>query len=666
MNEFDNVNSTQDENGESVVAQGATDGVVSQNSEFDENGVAVEKDETEEVVFSNVNVDETESFDDLEEADGSSEVVFEEDGTYHSTGNVSTEGTKMHPRYQGGTSQEQGTSYPYGQAPRTNAYNPNMPPHGRPATGAPGQPQGVRPPYGQQPQGGGYPYGQQPQGGRYPYGQQPQGGRSPYGQQPQGTGTPYGQRPPMNGSAGGYPYGNTPNGGGNGFGPASEPYKYAYPGDMPSGKKKKGGMKVFAAIAAALFVFIIIALIAVISGGNNVSVHENETTAALPENIEEFTTSASPETDDVDSVGEMNPKSIYKKVLPSSVGILVYDRSKALASEGTGVLFSESTDGKYTYIITCAHVIRGTTGVIIVQLHDGKKYDANIIGLDNRTDIGVLRIEANGLSLAEIGDSTKVYVGDPVYAIGNPGGVEFANSFTDGIVSALDRPVNSSDTGYTTECIQHTAAINPGNSGGALVNSFGQVVGINSMKIVADEYEGMGFSVPSSVFVEIVNEILKNGYVSNRPKLGITYVPASEYSSYGMFVAIKGLPAGSIIVYEIAADSAFTGTDVRKGDMIVAVNGKGLEEPSYLSKVIEESEVGDKLTLKIVRIFEDYTFEEFEVTVTLVEDKSSSIVEEEDNNSIFPEESQSGSYGNDYFNDFFEDYFNDYFGGRTP
>ncbi len=439
---------------------------------------------------------------------------------------------------------------------------------------------------------------------------------------------------------------------------------YAYPNENNNGNKKKNGTKVFAVIASVLCVFLFVALIAVVAGDKKPSVSpEENTTGSISENVPEFETSASAEAGNVSNNGEMTPKSIFQKVLPSSVGILVYDKSKTLASEGTGVLFSESTDGVYTYIVTCAHVINGSSGVITVQLFDSSKYEAEIVGYDTRTDIGVLRIKASGLKLAEVGDSTKISVGDSIYAIGNPGGVEFANSFTDGMVSALDRPVNSSETGYTTECIQHTAAINPGNSGGALVNSFGQVIGINSMKIVADDYEGMGFSVPSSVFVDIVNEILKNGYVSNRPKLGITYVAASEYSTYGMFVAIKGLPSGSIVIYSISDDSSFAGTDVKEGDMIVAVNGKGLESPSYLSEVIEEASVGDKLILSLVRIYDDYSFDEFDVTVTLVEDRGDTMIVEEETTSsgAYP----GGSY-DDYFNQYFEDFFGNYFGGGYP
>ncbi len=500
-------------------------------------------------------------------------------------------------------------------------------------------------------------------GNAYPYGNSAANGNNAQNNSgaasyPYGNGAyPYGNNGyngnPANGA---YPYGNRPQGG------------YAYPSGEQGGKKKSKGTKIFGIVAGALGVFLVIALVCIVmAGGDSQTVAPEETTSGIVNNVEEFATNASPVTgSDVNAEGEMTPKNIFKKVLKSSVGILVYDKSKALASEGSGVLFQESADGKYTYIVTCAHVINESSGYIRVQLHDGKEYDAEIVGFDARTDIGVIRVEKTGFTLAEIGDSSKIEVGDPIYAIGNPGGVEFANSFTDGMVSALDRPVSSSSTGYTTECIQHTAAINPGNSGGALVNSFGQIIGINSMKIVDDEYEGMGFAVPSSVFVEIVNEIMKHGYVSNRPKLGITYVPASEYSSYGMYVAIKGLPSGSIVIYEIAKDSALAGTKAQAGDMITAVNGIELETASFLSEYIEKANVGEEITLSLIRINNDYSAEEFEVTVTLVEDRGDSFVQEEaTTESLMPGGNYGGNYGggyggsyDDYFNQFFEEFFN--------
>ena len=547
----------------------------------------------------------------VNEASRDSVVSFNEDGTY-SSGRLRTENEKSNTENQNEEKSSAGSYYAHGQSNASSygRYSENVF------------------------QGNSYPYGNN---NTYPYGNQ-----------------------------GSYPYGNNYNNQNRAYQNNRVPGQqgFAYPSD--NGKGKKGnGSKIFAIVAGVLCVFLVIALISVIAGDVKTPVNTLPESTTENTQVEEFVTNASPITGtETNADGELSPKAIFQKVLPSSVGILVYNSSKTLASEGSGVLFQESTDGKYTYIITCAHVIDEASGYIRVQLYDGKEYDANVVGYDARTDIGVIRIEKTGLILAEIGDSSKIEVGDYVYAIGNPGGVEFANSFTNGIASALDRPVNSSSTGYTTECIQHTAAINPGNSGGALVNSYGQIIGINSMKIVADEYEGMGFAVPSSVFVEIVNEIMKHGYVSNRPKLGITYVAASEYSTYGMFVAIKGLPTGSIVIYDISSDSALKGTKVQKGDMIVAVNGVGLDSPSYLSEIIEKSKVGDELTLSLIRINSDYSYEEFDVKIALVEDRGDTFIAEEETTKGSSGGNYSGSY-DDFFNQYFEDFFGSYFGGSS-
>lgn len=318
--------------------------------------------------------------------------------------------------------------------------------------------------------------------------------------------------------------------------------------------------------------------------------------------------------------GDLTAAGVYDKVKESSVGVLVYSSNTSVAAgEGSGVIVGEDKAGKYTYIITCAHVIESSNSVR-VQLHDETQCEATVIGSDARTDIAVLRIAKTGLKAFEIGDSEKLVVGETIYAIGNPGGVDFAGSFTNGMISAIARPI-SSEIGYKMICIQHTAAINPGNSGGALVNAKGQLVGINSSKIASTDYEGMGFSVPSKTFVDVYNEIIEHGYVTNRPKLGITYIPASASQSYSMLVGVKGLPAGSIVIQSINADSSLAGKGVEVGDLITKVNGEELENTDMLPKLIEKSKVGDKLTLTICHFDKNYQMKEFDIDITLVEDK---------------------------------------------
>lgn len=318
----------------------------------------------------------------------------------------------------------------------------------------------------------------------------------------------------------------------------------------------------------------------------------------------------------------LSSKAIYKKVYESSVGILVYTRNQQqLSGEGTGIVMGPTGDGTGTYVITCAHVINGSNVSIDVQTHDGTQYDATIVGIDTKTDIGLLRISATDLKAAEFADSTSLEVGDPVYAIGNPGGTQFFGSFTNGMVSAIGRPVNS-PVGYQVACIQHTAAINPGNSGGALVDKNGRVVGINSSKIASTDYEGMGFAVPSTTVKEIVDMLIKNGFVTNRPVLGINFMQVTESQVYSIIVKSNNLPAGSIIIADIKNGSELLNTDVREGDMIIAVNGTPLDTFGTLLETIENGKVGDSLTLTICRIDSNYRINTFDVTVKLVEDAS--------------------------------------------
>lgn len=325
---------------------------------------------------------------------------------------------------------------------------------------------------------------------------------------------------------------------------------------------------------------------------------------------------------------------IAAKVKPSVVGVLTYSKG-VLYGEGSAIVMGEDETGAYTYFITCAHII-STSGIDTeIVLEDETTYDAEIVGYDVRTDVGVLRVKATGFTAAEFGDSSVLQVGEPVYAIGNPGGTAFYGSFTGGYVSAIDRPTSATESAYSMECIQHDAAINPGNSGGALVNSYGQVIGINSSKIADEEFEGMGFAIPISVAKDIVDDIIESGYVTDRAKLGISYISASQYQTYNMIVKMNKLPSGSIIIAEIEENSAFSGTDVVTGDMIIAANGKDLDDADVLLSLIENASAGDELKLTIARVNEDYTVEKFDVTVKLVEDKGTSSAKEETTTEMF-------------------------------
>ncbi len=450
----------------------------------------------------------------------------------------------------------------------------------------------------------------------------------------------------------------------------SQPYnQYAQPAPQPEEPKKSKGKTLVGIIVVACLALAIIGMVAALfndkgqdgttttgstnatsenASGGFVTVPTQPTTQTLPENSTQATTvptTAVPTT--------QLPNSIYvaDKVRPSVVGVMTYVEGK-VSEEGSGVLMSEK-DG-WTYVVTCAHVISADNVTYGILLLDGRRYEAQLVAYDNRTDIGVVKVEATGLPIAEFGDSTTLRIGEPVYAIGNPGGSEYFGSITNGIVSAIDRSVTST---YTMTCIQHNAAINPGNSGGALVNSAGQVIGINSSKIASTEYEGMGFAVPTSIASPIVDALVEHGYVPNRPKLGIEYAPISSYQLYSLVASIKGLPQGSLVIAGISEDSSLAGTEAQVGDLIIAVNGKNMDNSSVLLDLIETGSVGDSLTLTLCRI-ENRTYKTstFDVVIRLVEDK--------------PVETQATVPSTEYQDDgyyrggagSFEDFFNDYFG----
>lgn len=343
------------------------------------------------------------------------------------------------------------------------------------------------------------------------------------------------------------------------------------------------------------------------------------------------------EADKTDKDGNLTAAGVAQKAMDSCVGITVYteqsaynyfygygsgqqDSEQRKSGEGSGVIMSEA-NGK-TYIITCAHVIADSSSCK-VTLNNGKEYDAQIIGLDSQTDIGVLSIKATGLKIATFGDSKDIEVGEPCVAIGCPAGLQFMNSVTQGIVSALDRPVSSS-IGYSQTCIQVDAAINPGNSGGALFNMQGQVIGINSSKIASTEYEGMGFAIPSNTAIEIANSLIKNGYVAGRAKLGIQYVSLQNYNNASAILSAldrQGYKdaSGTMVIQEVSEDSSLVGK-VQQYDMIVAVDGEVLTSTDVMTSYLSNHKPNDTCTLTIASV-ENNSIKIRDVKCKLIESK---------------------------------------------
>ena len=429
-------------------------------------------------------------------------------------------------------------------------------------------------------------------------------------------------------------YSNTSNyssGNGNYYQPPqNDNNQNAENGNSPKPPKKKPGAGKIVAIILVICAFvaavgIVLSTTGVIDSGK--TSQNNSSTSQSQDSGSDVKTNDSNSVQTKDSSGNLTVAGVAKKVMDSCVGITVYSEKQASynyfynygnndgnnssnsdpekSGEGSGIIMSEK-NGK-TYILTCAHVISEGTK-FTVTLNNKKEYDAKMVAYDSQTDIGVLSIDATGLQVAEFANSDNLAVGEQVIAIGCPGGLEFMNSLTSGYISALDRPI-SSNIGYDNKCIQVDAAINPGNSGGALFNMQGQVIGVNSSKIAATEYEGMGFAVPSDTAIATANSLIKSGYVEGRAKLGITYLPLTKYSNYSAILSAleeKGYKnaQGTMVINSVDGSSDLASKDVKQYDMIVAINGKTMTSTDVLTSVLADSKPGDtvKLTLSLIHI----------------------------------------------------------------
>ena len=313
--------------------------------------------------------------------------------------------------------------------------------------------------------------------------------------------------------------------------------------------------------------------------------HESRSTGDLVLNLQ-----PSPEsTDNFPREGGMSWQAIYDKNIPSVVSISV--EREGNTATGNGVILTQ--DG---YIVTNSHILTDAREITVL-LSDNRSLSAWIVGNDTVSDLAVLDIEASGLTPAEFGDSEALRVGDAVAAIGDPLGPDLRGTFTDGIISAINRDVNFH--GRTMTLLQTNATMNNGNSGGPLVNCYGQVIGINTMKVSAftdaAPVEGLCFSIPSTTVKDVVDQLIRQGYVSGRPTLGLEGEFVSKFDQY-----YYGVPAGLYITYVMPGSDADI-MDVLTGDILISLNGIPVSSQEVLEDTIYGMNVGDTVEAVLYR-----------------------------------------------------------------
>ena len=490
------------------------------------------------------------------------------------------------------------SSFNHGTIP-TNNFNGNPPPSG-------GQ---TPPPYNQQP------YGQQPQ--MPPYGQHPMYGNQQTPPQQYGQPVPPPQyiNPQQRYNGNIPPYNGAPN--------TVPPYM----ADGAGGKKGNAGVLI-AVISAAVVLLVIIGILMSLSVKNDVNDDRDSVSVSADSETKKPSDKDKPsdsivvniETKDKPKLEDnyyqadgvrLTTEGVAKLVSPSVCEIICYGEGNlAPVSKGSGIVISE--DG---YIITNAHVIENAKGVKAI-FTDESEYKAELVGKDSKTDLAVIKVEATGLTPAELGNSDQMELGEQVVTIGNPG--NFSGTITVGYVSGLHRKVRTDSSKYLMNCIQTDAAVNPGNSGGALVNMYGQVVGIVSSKYVMQDYEGLGFAIEMNDAKPIIEDIISQGYISGRLRIGIEFVGINEVAA-----AQNGIPSG-LLIRTIRDDWDISNTELEIYDIITEINGHKVYDTDTVLEALDGCVPGDTVTAKVYRrsIVSTEEAEEFEISFKLMQDET--------------------------------------------
>lgn len=298
--------------------------------------------------------------------------------------------------------------------------------------------------------------------------------------------------------------------------------------------------------------------------------------------------------------------SISNSVEKSKDAVVMIRSYKSNIETSTGTGFIYKTDDKYGYIMTNEHVVSGVDNVKLV-LSDDTEVDGVILGGDEYLDLAVIRIDKKYvLSVAIISDSSKSNVGDTVFTIGSPMGYTYRGTVTSGILSGKDRMIpvsvgNSTTNDYVMKVLQTDAAINPGNSGGPLLNVNGEVIGINSMKLVQQEIEGMGFAIPIEYAMSQVDS-LEKGEEIDWPVIGISMINVSDTNSlYRNSISVPSNVNYGVVVAKIISNSGASKSDLKRGDVIVAINGETVKDTAYLRYELYKYKPGQSIDVTFYR-----------------------------------------------------------------
>lgn len=323
------------------------------------------------------------------------------------------------------------------------------------------------------------------------------------------------------------------------------------------------------------------------------------TEEALPSNLQRTSTlpGLTMELVSSDGMTELDFQALYEKCIDSVVGVMAMYDGVAGYGWGSGIIMT--ADG---YILTNSHVISEADTAVVV-LSNGREYEALLVGEDTQSDVAVLKIDVGGSKLtpAEFGRSDELSVGDDVVAIGNPLGIEFSGTLTDGIISAINRSVDYNGTKMTL--LQTNAAINEGNSGGPLFNMYGQVIGITNMKMVNSSdvtIEGIGFAIPSATVKQIADQLMAKGRVTGRPGIGITcgQVPEAAAEHYGL--------AYGLYITAVVPGCDAEAKGIQPGDVLTHINGQAVYTTDDVLSIRDQHSVGDILTFTIFRNGESF------------------------------------------------------------